>query len=105
MKECKLEDRQENVLKQKRDGKRNKHSKVKENRCDGFRKSMLLDEKNLYFDTHCFMLPSSIVRVIAFMRRVHIKVTTVVFSSRKLGIFFEAQLSKLKACPLIGDAN
>jgi len=24
---------------------RNKHSKVKENRCDGFRKSVLLDEK------------------------------------------------------------
>ncbi len=53
---------------QTRRKERNKHSKVKENRCDGFRKSVLLNEKNLYFDAHCFMLPSSYVRVIAFAR-------------------------------------
>lgn len=53
---------------QARRKERNKHSEVKENRCDGFRKSVLLDEKIEYFDTRCFMLPSSYVRVIAFTR-------------------------------------
>jgi len=81
---------------------RNKHSKVKENRCDGFRKSVLLDEKNQCFDTHCFKLPSRDVGVIAYMRRVYINLTTVGFNRRKLK---QAQLSKLEACPLIADAN
>lgn len=80
---------------------RNKHSEVKENRCDGFRKSVLQDENFSVF-LHTVLCCIQEMSVIAYTRRVHINVTTVVFSRRKLK---QAQLSKFEACPLIADAN